>query len=285
MSPSPITRPWGSSPLARGLQEAATVRQGQRGIIPARAGFTSWSSGRSTGTRDHPRSRGVYTVVSTPWRMDLGSSPLARGLRHGVREEVRVHGIIPARAGFTPSCPPRGGWISDHPRSRGVYYAADAPAEDFDGSSPLARGLHTGGVGALHEPRIIPARAGFTPSSTASASAPSDHPRSRGVYTPPYQRKGPAAGSSPLARGLRRLRVRLRGRRRIIPARAGFTPSSTASASAPSDHPRSRGVYTPPYQRKGPAAGSSPLARGLRRLRVRLRGRRRIIPARAGFTR
>jgi len=50
-----------------------------------------------------------------------------------------------------------------------------------------------------------------------------DHPRSRGVYGARRPMVGRRAGSSPLARGLL-IGVRLlRLRRRIIPARAGFT--------------------------------------------------------------
>ena len=53
----------GSSPLARGLRYHARVRVHGCGIIPARAGFTARAAGPGTGTRDHPRSRGVYTTV------------------------------------------------------------------------------------------------------------------------------------------------------------------------------------------------------------------------------
>ena len=50
----------GSSPLARGLLAGQVLDVGGQGIIPARAGFTSWSACRRAGARDHPRSRGVY---------------------------------------------------------------------------------------------------------------------------------------------------------------------------------------------------------------------------------
>ena len=91
----------GSSPLARGLPLAAHGgRPGVR-IIPARAGFT-WSTRPGLWSPpDHPRSRGVYTIiVRTPYHPD-GSSPLARGLRRGGCSECLIGGIIPARAGFT----------------------------------------------------------------------------------------------------------------------------------------------------------------------------------------
>ena len=92
----------GSSPLARGLPQTeyrnpATIR-----IIPARAGFTCLTSVRSCGGRDHPRSRGVYTSILVAVRCVWGSSPLARGLPRPRLHGRHRHGIIPARAGFTP---------------------------------------------------------------------------------------------------------------------------------------------------------------------------------------
>ena len=50
-------------------------------IIPARAGFTRSYIHLYTAQRDHPRSRGVYPVLRREGEEDLGSSPLARGLR------------------------------------------------------------------------------------------------------------------------------------------------------------------------------------------------------------
>ena len=71
----------GSSPLARGLPSVPSSRFTVRGIIPARAGFTTGSSAEMLPNGDHPRSRGVYV------RRNLGIECLPR--------------IIPARAGFT----------------------------------------------------------------------------------------------------------------------------------------------------------------------------------------
>ena len=89
-------------------------------------------------------------------------------------------------------------------------------------------------------------------------------PRSRGVY----RRLRPAAmtcwGSSPLARGLRHVPLRVVLCGRIIPARAGFTGREIDGSPG--------------------AVGSSPLARGLpNQTGLALVGSG-IIPARAGFT-
>ena len=112
--------------------------------------------------------------------------------------------------------------------------------------------------------RIIPARAGFTTRMASRQAGRKDHPRSRGVYRSFATSHQSSAGSSPLARGLRRSSVSSREAGGIIPARAGFTPGRPCRAAAKSDHPRSRGVYQ--------GGGQT------------VRGCRRIIPARAGFT-
>ena len=91
----------GSSPLARGLRMRRGLVAGERGIIPARAGFTGTRTFPRMCGWDHPRSRGVYdAAVPTP-RVISGSSPLARGLLEVVHSEHDSWGIIPARAGFT----------------------------------------------------------------------------------------------------------------------------------------------------------------------------------------
>ena len=72
----------GSSPLARGLPPDEGVHPPRRGIIPARAGFTSTISPTRTCASDHPRSRGVYLKQIARDVEKTGSSPLARGLHY-----------------------------------------------------------------------------------------------------------------------------------------------------------------------------------------------------------
>ena len=117
----------GSSPLARGLPQSDGVGRADRGIIPARAGFTWTTRASGCAGPDHPRSRGVYLRWAFNWALQI-----------------------------------RQGRPADHPRSRGVYGAAGAVYRAVTGSSPLARGLLDVVVGEIHERRIIPARAGFT---------------------------------------------------------------------------------------------------------------------------
>ena len=173
-----------------------------------------------------------------------GSSPLARGLRS----------MAP------PTRPPS----PDHPRSRGVYRPSHRAHPPRDGSSPLARGLPTVPPGTSTARRIIPARAGFTFKLCDSNPCGWDHPRSRGVYPRPRGGVVTADGSSPLARGLRDVSTAFRSGPGIIPARAGFTSSTSRPRRCLTDHPRSRGVYGAAMPFKQASFGSSPLARGLR---------------------
>ena len=213
-------------------------------IIPARAGFTAPCAPDPSSTKDHPRSRGVYSGLTAMRSPSPGSSPLARGLRPRGHLLCRRGRIIPARAGFTRLNP--------------------AAHQLCPGSSPLARGLRAIGAQNRSYARIIPARAGFTLRHTLSCQAVEDHPRSRGVYSWPARRYFGREGSSPLARGLRAVAWGLVVIGGIIPARAGFTRRGGRAGTRPSDHPRSRGVYTSAPVVAVAPAGSSPLARGLR---------------------
>ena len=92
---------------------------------------------------DHPRSRGVYSMIDLINDMPEGSSPLARGLHYHLMIRALLNRIIPARAGFTEAVRAKlAGW-GDHPRSRGVYVLHARMGD--------------------HSLWIIPARAGFTP--------------------------------------------------------------------------------------------------------------------------
>ena len=137
------------------------------------------------------------------------------------------------------------------------------------GSSPLARGLPQANISELLGTRIIPARAGFTLAVFVTSWAREDHPRSRGVYCKNDVRATREVGSSPLARGLRARKCAKSCRIRIIPARAGFTMFYAIRFPNVMDHPRSRGVYMTVLRPFLLMTGSSPLARGLRRVLFR----------------
>ena len=174
---------------------------------------------------DHSRSRGVYYLSQSTNAHCLGSSPLARGLPLRYGEQRKRMRIIPARAGFTQVTGGGTDCTEDHPRSRGVYSTWIGSRVASAGSSPLARGLLVRMVDTESPTRIIPARAGFTPSQGRERLPVRDHPRSRGVYGHHIIRTSKLPGSSPLARGLLCFFTAILSGGRIIPARAGFTPA------------------------------------------------------------
>ena len=93
----------------------------------------------------------------------------------------------------------------------------------INGSSPLSRGIPGRDETVLAAPRIIPALAGNTAFRTCRDERPRDHPRSRGEYCSTTELDEAAAGSSPLSRGIPKLKEGRRVRVGIIPALAGNT--------------------------------------------------------------
>ena len=274
----------GSSPLARGLRFRPVLLRRASRIIPARAGFTYGFRRTTQSMQDHPRSRGVYASLMT-WGCSMrGSSPLARGLLVITAALVGRRWIIPARAGFTLTEFNNSKTVGDHPRSRGVYCDSTLLFARISGSSPLARGLPPRSRFRGRGRGIIPARAGFTRTAKVPTPWSGDHPRSRGVYLRSPISARSAAGSSPLARGLRTSHRPFVKIERIIPARAGFTGHPDGIGLRSRDHPRSRGVYWLVIAAEVAILGSSPLARGLRNAINERIAELRIIPARAGFT-
>ena len=254
------------------------------GIIPARAGSTSPRATRAADGPDHPRSRGVYARATGLEAAFPGSSPLARGLLQDSPDIGGVLRIIPARAGSTPAWSQSRRPSGDHPRSRGVYWPDENLTPDGGGSSPLARGLPKITAGSRVLDGIIPARAGSTLLSSHSSTGARDHPRSRGVYNYQDLLRRLYAGSSPLARGLRAPQTARGAPSGIIPARAGSTEWNASESLEGKDHPRSRGVYPELLPLHVQVGGSSPLARGLPQVDLKLFLGGRIIPARAGST-
>ena len=154
-----------------------------------------------------------------------------------------------------------------HPRSRGADIVPVSHTYRTGGSSPLARGGRRGAGVAQPGVGLIPARAGRTPLQARDTTQSGAHPRSRGADVSRRPVYASDSGSSPLARGGRRLAALLRWFVRLIPARA------------------SRGADRQPFPPESVGKGSSPLARGGRGHRTVPCLRRWLIPARAGRTR
>ena len=119
-----------------------------------------------------------------------------------------------------------------------------------------------------------------------SAASPTGraHPRSRGENWSDRLYTSDTWGSSPLTRG-KPARRGLEGMvRRLIPAHAGKTTSTTMIGTNPAAHPRSRGENPPAVAWKVWSGGSSPLTRGKQPSPPSLCTETRLIPAHAGKT-
>ena len=174
---------WGSSPLTRGKPGDGYDAGVSRGLIPAHAGKTRYSS-----------------MIR---RRSAGSSPLTRGKRRRPPTRRSVDRLIPAHAGKTAVAPPT---------------RAGPP-----GSSPLTRGKPPRRRSGRSPQRLIPAHAGKTPSRRGERNRSWAHPRSRGenrtCVNPAFRQRG----SSPLTRGKLPLGPCPCVGRGLIPAHAGKT--------------------------------------------------------------
>ena len=261
-------RPWtsglyaGSSPLARGTPTASFHRCGRLRFIPARAGNTRTMRNGPTRKSVHPRSRGEHPRRCYPVRVQLGSSPLARGTRPWRSPGPQAGRFIPARAGNTSRVSVHANPASVHPRSRGEHQPCQDIPEPSIGSSPLARGTRGAGGCRRGGHRFIPARAGNTCARISGPWTATVHPRSRGEHRVAGSGGGARHGSSPLARGTRARAGQPDPGDRFIPARAGNTVSSRPGCGAGRVHPRSRGEHVARGVGSLAGRGSSPLARG-----------------------
>ena len=83
------TRPGhGSSPLSRGILVQRFSMGRQSRIIPALAGNTAVYVTETLSDRDHPRSRGEYSLFREHYANGGGSSPLSRGIPPSKRLRV-----------------------------------------------------------------------------------------------------------------------------------------------------------------------------------------------------
>ena len=130
------------------------------------------------------------------------------------------------------------------------------------GSSPHARGTLGGLLGVATAHRFIPACAGNARLSADRRARRSVHPRMRGERATRAGTTGAARGSSPHARGTRRIRPGASVPARFIPACAGNARSASCRRLISSVHPRMRGERRRLRMKSWATAGSSPHARG-----------------------
>ena len=160
---SPTT---GSSPHTRGAPFPPRGSSWIWRIIPAYAGSTRLGSSRRRWRGDHPRIRGEHSSRKMTQASRAGSSPHTRGAPDSRTQASQAGGIIPAYAGSTRWRSPPAGTAPDHPRIRGEHLPQTSCIADRQGSSPHTRGAQQALNYYNFGPRIIPAYAGSTTSTT-----------------------------------------------------------------------------------------------------------------------
>ena len=255
----------GSSPLARGGPVVGRPGPAVAGLIPAGAGRTPPPALRRPRRRAHPRWRGAALHDSGADRLgpglipagagrtadlldgiDLskGSSPLARGGRHGHPGRSDRVGLIPAGAGRTRRARRAGRRRGAHPRWRGADFPVASSSTASVGSSPLARGGPRVAKVSDEWRGLIPAGAGRTLSRWSSSSSVAAHPRWRGADPTSIRCSASRSGSSPLARGGPFTGTCASAGARLIPAGAGRTSLTRSVFQWLRAHPRWRGADT-----------------------------------------
>ena len=253
-------------------------------IIPARAGQTMTAKKTPHVHADHPRACGANGSLMCLSLLSAGSSPRVRGKLAQRPLAASQHRIIPARAGQTRMCAFPAGRRPDHPRACGANQVHSVFFPSQVGSSPRVRGKPGAGLEISFIRRIIPARAGQTWRADASTTACPDHPRACGANMVWSSSFRSLAGSSPRVRGKQETQLRPRYWGRIIPARAGQTPSSSLGTVPVPDHPRACGANACRVVFARACSGSSPRVRGKHGYSKSYVQTLRIIPARAGQT-
>ena len=126
--------------------------------------------------------RGEYKSFFNQIRLNLGSSPHARGILFPPLIFCPFCGFIPACAGNTSTLAALNFCNGVHPRMRGEYNRRLAFLTSTLGSSPHARGIHSHEEELRGAGRFIPACAGNTAGRSPGWCSIQVHPRMRGEY-------------------------------------------------------------------------------------------------------
>ena len=191
----------GSSPRRRGKQRMRGTRAAQWGLIPARAGKTSWSRPPTLTARTHPRAGGENECRHCGHLPAPGSSPRGRGKPTANPSELSSTRLIPARAGKTRGELRLLRGPAAHPRAGGENRLTWTGRTLAPGSSPRGRGKLIMTKIKRFACRLIPARAGKTSSSRSGRTYRRAHPRAGGENTFFSNVVISPCGSSPRGRG------------------------------------------------------------------------------------
>ena len=173
----------GSSPQARGTHLPESSMCDASRFIPAGAGNTYQFMSSHFKKPVHPRRRGEHVNGNGKLRMQVGSSPQARGTPCLQIYRAAPARFIPAGAGNTHNRRRPARRLPVHPRRRGEHPGATSSMPENGGSSPQARGTQPLPFVEHAEIRFIPAGAGNTPTDDDKTLFVSVHPRRRGEHS------------------------------------------------------------------------------------------------------
>ena len=251
-------------------------------FIPACTGNASALSPSWPASSVHPRMCGERFLRLRIMCRYVGSSPHVRGT-HGV--ELTPSVVIR----FIPACAGNARWpklpepdSAVHPRMRGERQKILDERTGESGSSPHARGTHSGVFGLGVNARFIPACTGNARQALPAQGRNAVHPRMRGERLPTLPYEAEPIGSSPHARGTPSHSARSHPAARFIPAYAGNALGNSLNTARETVHPRIRGERGRQHGGGVMRDGSSPHTRGTRCTCVALPRYTRFIPAYAG---
>ena len=178
-------KPGGSSPRVRGTRANLLYETIEIRFIPACAGNTLTDGAGQSIVSVHPRVCGEHLGYRKSHQRIYGSSPRVRGTLHQIHRRQSGQRFIPACAGNTRVCSPRGQGRAVHPRVCGEHVVFKTLAHITPGSSPRVRGTRHLTASLIDTDRFIPACAGNTNPRFLQIQNPSVHPRVCGEHNLP----------------------------------------------------------------------------------------------------
>ena len=170
-------------------------------ITPAWAGKSIRVAPTPRIAGDHPRTGGEKSDVFRVRVAGEGSPPRRRGKAECQGMPALPHGITPARAGKSQTCPARRSRCRDHPRVGGEKAAKAVANSIKEGSPPRRRGKGVNVNCSADDIGITPAWAGKRSQVAAALQSGWDHPRIGGEKSGLHRKRPHQRGSPPHGRG------------------------------------------------------------------------------------
>ncbi len=211
----------GSSPRERGSSFQAAQPGLHGAVVPARAGVIRSRRDSRPPTARRPRASGGHPRHDYSSTMDARSSPRERGSSQPLLRDQRCHSVVPARAGVIPGRVLRPRVAHGRPRASGGHPSQEWVVGAVIESSPRERGSSPTTTADDVLRHVVPARAGVILQVGRRVGLVLGRPRASGGHPEEIIELAGAIRSSPRERGSSGHRGQGRGRRQVVPARAG----------------------------------------------------------------